>query len=186
MYDDMKVNEDDDDFFEPRSHFVVKVERYLDLTVSYLKARWTFTFVMVFLTNFNVIFFKGHYVVAYTLGIYLLNLLLQFLSPKIDPALSDDDGPTLPMTEKDEEFKPFIRRLDEFNCWKRSTMAVVIGYICTFIPFFNIPVFWPILLIYFCILFTVTMKRQIMHMIKYKYIPMTIGKQTYNSPVIDN
>lgn len=41
------------------------------------------------------------------------------------------------------------------------TRAVLIAFICTFVPFFNIPVFWPILLIYFIVLFTITMKKQI-------------------------
>jgi hypothetical protein len=34
---------------------------------------------------------------------------------------------------------------------------------------FNVPVFWPILLIYFLTLFALTMKRQIKHMIKYRH-----------------
>jgi hypothetical protein len=60
--------------------------------------------------------------VKYTLGIYLLNLFLAFLSPKFDPALEeelaleDDEGPSLP-TKADEEFRPFIRRLPEFKFW---------------------------------------------------------------------
>ena len=36
----------------------------------------------------------------------------------------------------------------------------------TFFSIFNIPVFWPILLLYFIALFFLTMKRQIKHMIK--------------------
>ena len=43
----------------------------------------------------------------------------------------------------------------------------------------NIPVFWPILLIYFVILFTLTMRRQIKHMIRYKYVPFDLGKKTF-------
>ena len=44
---------------------------------------------------------------------------------------------------------------------------------------FNIPVFWPILLMYFIALFVLTMKRQIKHMIKYRYIPFSFGKTKY-------
>lgn len=44
---------------------------------------------------------------------------------------------------------------------------------------FNIPVFWPILLLYFIALFVLTMKRQIKHMIKYRYIPFSMGKTRY-------
>ena len=35
---------------------------------------------------------QGWYIVTYALGIYHLNLFIAFLSPKIDPALTDDGG----------------------------------------------------------------------------------------------
>lgn len=38
------------------------------------------------------VFFQGWYIVTYALGIYLLNLFIAFLTPKIDPALNDIDG----------------------------------------------------------------------------------------------
>lgn len=44
-------------------------------------------------------------------------------------------------------------------------------------PMFDVPVFWPILLLYWLLLFTVTMKRQIKHMIKYRYLPFSTGKK---------
>jgi predicted membrane protein len=49
----------------------------------------------------------------------------------------------------------------------------------TFFGIFDIPVFWPILLLYFIVLFFITMKRQIKHMIKFKYVPFSFGKTTY-------
>jgi hypothetical protein len=60
-------------------------------------------------------------------GIYLLNLFLAFLQPKYDPALSqnsasndadedEDVMPSLP-TQKEDEFRPFIRKLPEFKFW---------------------------------------------------------------------
>ncbi|OUC48734.1 Rer1 family protein, partial [Trichinella nativa] len=71
---------------------------------------------------------QGYYIVTYALGIYYLNLLIAFLSPKIDPAFAAEE------------------------------------------------VFWPILVVYFIILFCLTMKRQIKHMIKYRYVPFSFGK----------
>lgn len=62
------------------------------------------------------------------LAIYLLNLLLAFLQPRFDPSLQDDlladeieegtgdDGPTLP-SQRDDEFRPFVRRLPEWQFW---------------------------------------------------------------------
>ena len=49
----------------------------------------------------------------------------------------------------------------------------------TFFEFFDVPVFWPVLLLYFIMLFFITMKRQIAHMIKYRYIPFDFGKVKY-------
>lgn len=62
------------------------------------------------------------------LAIYLLNLLLAFLQPKFDPSLEDDlladeieEGgdqsvPVLP-SQRDDEFRPFVRRLPEWQFW---------------------------------------------------------------------
>ncbi|KAJ1562519.1 hypothetical protein HK096_008464, partial [Nowakowskiella sp. JEL0078] len=52
-----------------------------------------------------------------------------------------------------------------------ATSAIVIALDCAFIRAFDLPVFWPILLI--------TMKRQIKHTIKYRYTPFDIGKNRY-------
>lgn len=52
-----------------------------------------------------------------------------------------------------------------------ATRAIVFSTVATLFPFFDIPVFWPILLVYFIILFVITMRRQIAHMRKYKYVP---------------
>lgn len=62
---------------------------------------------------------QGWYIITYALGIYYLNLLIAFLTPKIDPMMADDfdeDGPSLP-TSTSDEFRPFIRRLAEFKFW---------------------------------------------------------------------
>lgn len=53
---------------------------------------------------------------------------------------------------------------------------MLIAFGMTFFRFFDIPVFWPILLLYFCVLFTLTMKRQIKHMRKHNYVPWSCGK----------
>jgi hypothetical protein len=44
---------------------------------------------------------------------------------------------------------------------------------------FDIPVFWPILVLYFLALFGMNMKNQIAHMIKYRYVPCSWGKKRY-------
>jgi hypothetical protein len=49
----------------------------------------------------------------------------------------------------------------------------------TFFSIFDIPVFWPILLVYFAALFGLTMRNQISHMFKHRYVPLSWGKATY-------
>jgi len=71
------------------------------------------------------------------------------------------------------------RLLSSLNIRWAATQAFTAAFVCTFFGFLDIPVFWPILLIYFLILFSVTMRKQIRHMIKYKYIPFSMGKKVY-------
>ena len=103
--------------------------------------------------------------VCYSLGIYLLNLFLAFLQPKFDPSLTQDEGledgeSSLP-TKQDEEFRPFIRRLPEFKFWHSATRAIAISFVCTWFGVFNVPVFWPVLVVYFIILFSLTSESQL-------------------------
>jgi Rer1 family len=88
--------------------------------------RWLVNALFAMLFMIRIIILQGYYVVAYTLGIYLLSSFLLFLTPKFDPALEMDNdadlddegdaGPALP-TSADEEFRPFVRRLPEFVFW---------------------------------------------------------------------
>ncbi|KAG0259871.1 retention in endoplasmic reticulum protein 1 [Mortierella polycephala] len=172
-------------FWAQKSALEQRFQIILDRVTPHTTERWVFTAVALLIYFIRVIFAQGWYIVTYALGIYLLNLLLAFLQPKFDPSLemdmgadSAEDGPMLP-TRSDEEFRPFVRRLPEFKFWYSATKAIVIAFWCTLFRAFDIPVFWPILLIYFCVLFAITMKRQIRHMIKYRYIPFNIGKKSY-------
>lgn len=153
-------------------------QHYLDKTTPHAIPRWVGTLVFAILYGLRVYFVEGFYVITYALGIYILNLLIGFLSPLVDPELEASDGPTLP-TKGSDEFKPFIRRLPEFKFWHSITKAFCIAFVMTFFSVFDVPVFWPILLCYWVVLFVLTMKRQIAHMIKYRYVPFNIGKQKY-------
>ena len=42
-----------------------------------------------------------------------------------------------------------------------STRATIIALFCTFSEVFDVPVYWPILVVYFFVLFALTMRRQI-------------------------
>lgn len=165
------------------NRFSQSYQTLLDKTVPWRKVRWLFAIFLILGFMARIVLAQGWYIVTYALGIYHLNLFIAFLTPKIDPGMDLDDeteGPELP-TRANEEFRPFIRRLPEFKFWYSVTKSTIIGLICTFFECFNIPVFWPILVMYFITLFCITMKRQIRHMIKYKYLPFTHGKPKYQT-----
>lgn len=159
-------------------------QRLLDAWTPHAVARWVGALLLLAAFLGRILYLQGWYIITYALGIYHLNLFIAFLTPKVDPALggSDDyeDGPELP-TKINEEFRPFIRRLPEFKFWYSATKATLVAIGCTFFDAFNVPVFWPILLLYFITLFCLTMKRQIKHMLKYRYLPWTHGKTQYRA-----
>ncbi|CAI9115839.1 OLC1v1016842C1 [Oldenlandia corymbosa var. corymbosa] len=160
-----------------------RYQHLLDKSTPHVLNRWLFLGAIAFIYALRVYFVQGFYIITYGLGIYILQLLIAFLSPQVDPEinelLSTDDGPSLP-TRGSDEFRPFVRRLPEFKFWHSLTKAFFIAFVLTFFSAFDVPVFWPILLFYWLVLFVSTMKRQIMHMVKYKYVPFTFGKQRYN------
>jgi hypothetical protein len=156
--------------------------RFLDQSTPHVKYRWC-AFAGIFaLFIMRILMSQAWYIVCYALGIYLLNLFLAFLQPKFDPSIQQEaEENSLEAGENTQEFKPFIRRLPEFKFWYRGTVAIVISLFLTLFSFTDIPVFWPILLIYFITLFLLTMRRQIQQMIKYRYIPFDLGKKKYGT-----
>ncbi|KZS88262.1 retrieval of early ER protein Rer1 [Sistotremastrum niveocremeum HHB9708] len=162
----------------------------LDRTTPHTLNRWLGFGGVAALFLLRILVAQGWYIICYGWAIYLLNLLLAFLQPKFDPSLEadlaadeveeggPDTQPVLP-SATDDEFRPFIRRLPEWDFWLSSTRATIIALFLTFTSATDIPVYWPILLVYFFVLFALTMRRQIQHMVKYKYVPWDFGKTKY-------
>lgn len=158
---------------------------FMDKITPHITARWIFSSVILVVFLMRVILGSGWYVICYALGIYYLNLLIDFLTPKIDPDfqaaredLDSNSGPSLP-TRIDDEFRPFIRRLPEYKFWFLGTRATLISLFMSMFDIFDLPVFWPILLLYFFVLTFLTLRRQIQHMYKHHYVPWTTGKTRY-------
>ncbi|CAA2959543.1 RER1B-like [Olea europaea subsp. europaea] len=135
-----------------RNDFSRAFQYYLDRSAPHITRRWLGTLAAA---------------AVYVLRVYY-----------VDPELEALDGTSLP-TKDSDEFRPFIRRLPEFKCWYAITKAFCVAFLMTFFSVFDVPVFWPILFFYWVFLFILTMKRQITHMIKYRYVPFNIGKQSY-------
>ncbi len=100
--------------------------------------------------------------VAYALGIYLLNLFLAFLQPKFDPSndaldndMEDGTAGSLPHQEG-RGIPPLHPPPSRVQVLALATRAVVIAFMCSWFEVFNIPVFWPVLVMYWMILFVLT------------------------------
>lgn len=94
-----------------------RYQHLLDRSTPFISYRWIAFFLIAFIYVLRVYLIEGFYIVSYGLGIYILNLLIGFLSPQVDPEILDlNDGPALPVRESDE-FRPFVRRLPEFKFW---------------------------------------------------------------------
>lgn len=94
----------------------------------------------------------------------------------------ESDTPSPLPSSRDDEFRPFVRRLPEWQFWcdfpflhmtaevdqdcyivcrLSTTRATLISFFMTFSAVFDVPVYWPILVMYFCVLFVLTMRRQL-------------------------
>lgn len=159
-------------------------QHILDRVTPFVALRWIFNFLVLVIFFVRILIVQGYYIIAYGLGIFLLNQFILFLTPKQDPSAllldgdDNDDAPSLP-TRSTDEFRPFMRRLPEYKFWYTSFKALVISLLLSLFPIFDIPVFWPVLVIYFFTLFFLTMRQRIAHMIRYKYVPFTHGKVKY-------
>lgn len=84
-----------------------------DFLAPYTTYRWIGTGVLFLIYLIRVLVARGWYIVTYALGLYLLNLVVGFLMPALDP---DEGAETLP-TRADDEYRPFMRKLPEFRFW---------------------------------------------------------------------
>ena len=154
-----------------------RIQALLDKTILYPIPRWLGLLALIGLYALRVWYLGGWYIVSYGLAIFVLNLFIGFISPLGDPDSSD--GPLLPMKNANEEFKPFARKVPEMVFWVKTTRAVLVAFCTTLSDFFNIPVYWPILVLYFIILLMATMRRQIADMVKRRYLPCSWGKPKF-------
>ena len=79
-------------FAKRRNDFSRAFQFYLDRSTPHPMQRWFGTLAIAAIYVLRVYYAKGFYIVSYGLGIYILNLLIGFLSPKVDPELEVLDG----------------------------------------------------------------------------------------------
>lgn len=137
-----------------------RVQLVVDKAAPYPVGRWIGFAVLLTLYGTWVYTRPGWYIVTYGLGIYMLNLLVGFVTPIEDPD-AGDGRPLLPVRGDDTEAKPLQTKLPELKFWTRAVRAVLVAFTLTLFDAFNVEVFWPILLFYFIMLFFFTCRRQV-------------------------
>ena len=162
-----------------------KIKLYInsinDKIIIYRLWRWLAVAFLAIIYFIRVFYKKGYYALTYCIGIHFLNSFIGFISPLDDPEDElGEDNSYLPQ-RGNEEFRPFQRKVREFSFWSVMFWTFLVSIFLTFFESFNIPVFWPLLLAYFILIFFIIMKRQIKHMIKYNYLPWDTGKKNYGS-----
>ena len=151
-----------------------------DKIIIYRLERWLIVAIFALIFVIRVILSQGFYCLTYYVCIHILNSFIGFISPLEDPeeyGLNSGDS-YLPQ-KNNEEFKPFQRKIKEYRFCSIVFCTFLVAIPMTFSKAFDIPVFWPVLLFYFILMFYIVMRRQIQHMIKYHYLPWNTGKMKY-------
>ena len=164
--------------------FFQKIEIYYnsikDKIIIYKAQRWGVVAILAVFYFIRVFRTKGYYALTYCIGIHFLNSFIGFISPLDDPEEDQlNNGDSYLPQKNNEEFRPFQRKVKEYSFWSMMFWTFLISIPMTFFEAFNIPVFWPLLLVYFILIFFLIMRRQIKHMIKYNYLPWDTGKKNY-------
>lgn len=163
--------------------FWVTYQRYRDMSVPHRGMRWSFFAFLCLLYLARVVSHGGFYIITYGLFIQILAQLLMLITPLYDMEEAHG-GSELPTTnvkggEQGDEFRPFVPLVQEFIVWKNMTGSVVLCIFLTMIPFLDIPVYWPILVLYAVLLLIMNMSSRIKHMWKHGYVPWSAGKPKF-------
>jgi len=145
---------------ELRSRARRTFQTFLNVATPFVLYRWLGCAALALLFGLRIYLLHKFYLVTYGVAIYQVQLLIYFTSPK-DDALTG--GPILPTSsdEKTGGASVMLRKLDEFSFWFYACRSMLVGLCLTLIPYFDIPVFWPILVMYFLILLGYSCKARI-------------------------
>jgi hypothetical protein len=159
-----------------RTEFSMQLESLILKTKPYVLYRWLVSAGLYLLFFLRV--FIGHrlYTIGYIVGLYFLNSLVLFVSPKLDPGLYKGD--VLP-TAGDGDYKPFVRKLPEFLFWRRAVSCILIAHVASLFRFLDPPVHGPLLLVYFLIIVVFNFRARIGDMIKNGYLPFERNKPKF-------
>mmetsp|Transcript_39524 Transcript_39524/g.123277 ORF Transcript_39524/g.123277 Transcript_39524/m.123277 type:complete len:214 (-) Transcript_39524:41-682(-) len=162
----LPISPDNGRGFSTPGQFSRLLQRLSDCLVPWKWMRWLSWISLLGAFAARIVLLQRHFFAAYIMAIYVLNQTILFLSP----ATEDEDDPKLARSNSGE-YRPFVRALSEFRLWARGAMATVAAMAVTCFDACDIDVDGRALLIYFTVLFALTMKQQIVHMIRHGYVP---------------
>jgi hypothetical protein len=152
----------------------MKLESLVLRTKPYLLYRWLILFVLAIAFFLRLSLGHRFYTIGYIVGLYFINCLVLFVSPKLDPDLYGRDA--LP-TVGHGDYRPFVRKLPEFVFWRRCFIAMAIAHVATLFKILDPPVYGPLLLVYFLFVAAFNFRSRIAHMIRNRYLPFDAGKE---------
>lgn len=146
---------------------------YMDKIVPFTAPRWGVFGVLCLLFLLRIILAEGYYVICYGVFIHLLYLTVLVITPRADMEEKLDAH----IPEHQREKAVFVPKVGEFTVWKQMMRVVLIGFVLSFIPFLDLPVYVPVLVLYFFALVGIQVGTRVQHMIKYKYVPWNTKKK---------
>eukprot|EP00388_Colpodella_angusta_P041711 GDKK01054057.1.p1 GENE.GDKK01054057.1~~GDKK01054057.1.p1 ORF type:complete len:213 (+),score=24.44 GDKK01054057.1:83-640(+) len=156
--------------------FGFKFQRFMDKIVPFTGPRWAVFGIALMLFYIRIFILEEFYVIAYGVSVHMLYLLIMVITPMSDPDEQAEDV-ALPMHER--EHRPFVPKVGEFIVWRNMIRVLAIGFFLTLFGFLDIPVFWPILVVYFIALFAVQVGGRVKHMMTHKYVPWNKPKNQF-------
>ncbi len=86
-------------------------QRILDKLTPYGLVRWFFNAFLLCFFMYRVVTLQGFYIIAYILGIFLLNQFILFLTPVVvdDLDMDEEDEPHLPTKSDEGNLKKHMR-----------------------------------------------------------------------------
>lgn len=160
------------------------VRVYVDKIVPKRMYRWIFAGTCFFAYLVRIYYIGRFYLLTYCLSLYLLHAFIVFLTPKNEeiPDIFDDVDTDFEIPVNiDNEFRPFIRRLPEFQFWLLFLKMVGGAFVLTFFRIFNIHAHVTILFIYFGVIVALTIRNLLKHMKKYNYNPFFEKKTQFRA-----
>lgn len=155
----------------------------VDKFSPYPVQRWC-VFGLCLLAHFVKILVSGtHHLIAYVVGVYLFHGFILFATPKdenipdpFEEEVDNDNSNEYSPSNVDNSLRPFIRNMPEYTYWMFSMKVVVISFLLTLSKFTDIPVYTPILVVYFVFMVLATAIKLWQHSRKYNYNPFFQSK----------